>query len=107
MKTPNEPYLHPWEWRDRAIRAEKQASDALDCLRKMADCKSIPEPWRSVAQCAYLGCGGKNVWMIGSVPIHVAVDPKMPAGMMHFSCGPEPEQNVTVIGLDNSAGPAT
>jgi hypothetical protein len=31
--------------------------------------------------------------------MRVLSDPKMPADTVHFSCGPKPEQNVTVTGL--------
>jgi len=40
---------------------------------------------------------------IGGLPVRVLVDPKMPPGVVHFSSGPRPEQNVTVTGLTDSA----
>jgi hypothetical protein len=36
---------------------------------------------------------------VGGLSIRVLSDPKMPAGTVHFSCGPRPEQNVIVTGL--------
>jgi hypothetical protein len=51
-------YLTPQEWRARALRAEAQAAAAMDCLRKLA-AGPMPQPWRDVVQCAYVGCGGE------------------------------------------------
>ena len=51
-------YLTPMEWRERALRAERMLTGALDCLRRLGS-EAVPEPWRSVAQCAYMGCGGE------------------------------------------------
>lgn len=59
----NGDYIPAQVWRDRALFAEKRAADAMDCLKKMGDCKDIPEPWRTVVQCAYIGCGGVNHWV--------------------------------------------
>lgn len=50
-------YLPAWVWRDRALKAEQQAAEAMECLRLLCN-GSIPEPWRTVILCAYLGCGG-------------------------------------------------
>lgn len=51
-------YQPAWEWKRRALLAEKRLADALDCLGKMAD--GMPEPWGMVAKAAYLGCGGTD-----------------------------------------------
>lgn len=55
-------YLPAWQWKERALRAEKQAKAAMECLKLMGDSKDVPEPWRMVIQCAYTGCGGVNWW---------------------------------------------
>lgn len=49
----------PWAWRDRALAAEKQARNAMNCLLLMAQNNAIPEPWKTVIECAYIGCGGQ------------------------------------------------
>ena len=60
--TVSDDYVPAWQWKERALRAEKQAADAMSCMKKMGDCKDIPAPWRSVIQCGYIGCGGVNWW---------------------------------------------
>lgn len=48
-----------------------------------------------------LPAGVKRV-KVGGLTMVVIEDPLIPAGEVRFSCGPQPEQNVRITGLDLS-----